>query len=385
MQNAELKACGCMIDLAEPICESSDQNLNVLVIDHSPAMRAVLGTMVSTIAGARIVTCGSPDDAFWRCSAFLFDVVIIDHHVPDINGVALLQRLRQLERYGAVPMIMLTSERGQGLRLAALSAGVNDFVTKPFDFPELKARVTNMLALRRAQKQKSELPSFLAEDVDAGLREIASRKQEVIWRLALAIEARDGGTGAHVSRVARISQRLAQAMGLGEARSRLIYLAAPLHDVGKIATPDAILAKSGPLTAAEQAIMRQHVQHGVSILRDGATDLMKVAAIIARGHHEKWDGTGYPAGLVGEAIPIEARIVAVADVFDTLCSARAYKKAFPFEAAFAEIIASAGAHFDPACVEAFEQLEDELRRMYSTDFGCCITSAPFADAIEFSA
>jgi putative two-component system response regulator len=182
----------------------------------------------------------------------------------------------------------------------------------------------------------------------------------VIWRLARAIEYRDGDTGEHVSRVATISRLVAEAMGLSEDRCRTIYLAAPLHDIGKIAIPDAILGKPGKLTPDEIIQMRRHVTIGAEILEEGSSDLIRVARLIARGHHEKWDGTGYPEGLSGYDIPIEARIVAIADVFDALCSVRPYKPAWPLERAHAEIVRLAGSHFDPACVDAFAARWDDI-------------------------
>jgi putative two-component system response regulator len=288
--------------------------------------------------------------------------------------------LRQLENCRTIPIIMLTSEGDREIRMGALSAGVNDFLNKPFDPVEFRARITNMLALRTARKKQDRLVAYLTNDVQKAMRDLAMREMEIIWRLALAVEARDGGMGSHIARVAAISRRLALSMGLDRARSDLIYRAAALHDVGKIGVPDSVLQKTDALTSAEERIMRQHVDHGVKIVRDGATDVLKVAAAIIGGHHEKWDGSGYPAGVSGEDIPIEARIVAVADVFDALCSERPYKAAMPFETAFAKIVAGSGSQFDPACVEAFKRLENEIRILLA-----CATDDQFFSAAELGA
>ncbi|MCW2286057.1 HD-GYP domain-containing protein (c-di-GMP phosphodiesterase class II) [Rhodoblastus acidophilus] len=220
-----------------------------------------------------------------------------------------------------------------------------------------------MLALRTARKKQDRLVAYLTNDVQTAMRDLALREMEIIWRLALAVEARDGGMGSHIANVAAISRRLALGLGLDRERAELIYLAAALHDVGKIGIPDTVLQKTGVLTPEEAEIMRRHVEHGVRIVRDGVTDVLKAAATIIGGHHERWDGSGYPAGLSGEDIPIEARIVAVADVFDALCSERPYKAGMPFEDAFAEIVAGAGSQFDPACVDVFKQLKSEIRAM----------------------
>jgi putative two-component system response regulator len=183
---------------------------------------------------------------------------------------------------------------------------------------------------------------------------VVEREEELIWRLARAIEYRDGSTGEHVSRVALLSRLIAESLGLTPERCRIIYLAAPLHDIGKIGIADAILSKPGKLTPAETTAMRTHVTIGARILEQGSSELVRAAELIAQSHHERWDGKGYPNGLSGEAIPLEGRIVALADVFDALCSERPYKKAWPIDKAYDEIVGLAGSHFDPAVVKAFQ-------------------------------
>ncbi|MBB4199728.1 hypothetical protein CCR94_22975 [Rhodoblastus sphagnicola] len=352
-----------MIAHRDLIAANDDEALYILAVDDSASTLALLQNTMRKIRNTSTETCANPLDAIDKCKHFQYDVVIIDYMMPEMNGIRLLSHLRQIENYRSIPIIMLTSKSDREIRIDALSAGVNDFLNKPFDPFEFRARISNMLTLRIAQRQQARLVSYLGDDIEKAMREITLREKEMIWRLALAIDARDGGTGAHVSRVARISYRLALGLGLSEAHSQLIYLGAPLHDVGKIGVPDSILGKPGPLTPEEEKIMRRHVEHGVKILRDGATELLKVAVTIVGGHHERWDGTGYPAGLSGEDIPIEARIVAVADVFDAIGTARPYKAALPFETAFAHIVAGSGTQFDPTCVEVFKQLKGELRKL----------------------
>ncbi len=174
---------------------------------------------------------------------------------------------------------------------------------------------------------------------------------------------RDGNTGDHIERVAGVAELIAEGIGLDRIRRRNIYLATPLHDIGKIGIPDALLLKPGKLEPHEIEKMREHVPIGVNILRNSSAELARVAVAIIGGHHEKWDGTGYPNGLKGEQIPIEARIVAVADVFDALCSERPYKKAWPIEEAYREILACSGTHFDPACVTAFREKWPQIRKL----------------------
>jgi putative two-component system response regulator len=260
---------------------------------------------------------------------------------------------------------MVTSDKS--VRIDAIRAGATDFLNKPFDPTELQARVANLLALRQAQVDLDEKATWLAREVERATAHLLAREEEVIWRLARAIEYRDGDTGEHVSRVAVISQHIAEGIGLNAQRCRTIYLAAPLHDIGKIGIADAILSKPGKLTPEEMTIMRTHVTIGARILESGTSELIRAAELIAQSHHERWDGTGYPARLAGADIPIEARIVAIADVFDALCSERPYKAAWPADKAYAEIIASSGTHFDPACVAAFRAKWPQIRRIMESD------------------
>ena len=298
--------------------------------------------------------CLDPEAAVKRCFARQFDLVLVDYMMPKIDGIEFIEILRRSTGYSLVPIIMITSNGEQSIRLRAIEVGATDFLTKPFDSVEMQARVRNLLALRKAQLELSDRALLLSAQVEAATLHLVAREEELIWRLARAIEYRDGSTGEHISRVAAISRLIALGLGFDEARARILYLAAPLHDIGKIGVSDLILQKPGRLNDEEMGLMRKHVKIGCHILEDGSSDLIHVAALIAGAHHERWDGLGYPSGLAGDAIPIEGRIVAVADVFDALCSERPYKQAWPIERARAEIVASAGSHFDPACVAAFE-------------------------------
>ncbi|MBO0902860.1 HD domain-containing phosphohydrolase [Jiella sonneratiae] len=327
--------------------------MRVMVIDDSRSSAAAIAARIAEIPGLRASVCLDPELALEECRRCQFDLVLVDYVMPKLDGIEVLKVLRGLDRYRLVPMIMVASTIGQELKREAIQAGATDFLNKPFDWVEFEARVRNLVALRQAQIELSDRASLLAADVAAATAKLVAREEEIIWRLARAIEFRDGTTGEHVSRVAEICRLIALRLGLGDEASRILYLAAPLHDIGKIGISDAILQKPGRLTADETALMRRHVEFGVEILGDASTEVVRVAAEVARTHHEKWDGSGYPAGLSGSAIPVEGRITAVADVFDALCSQRPYKPAWPVEKAFAEIVRSGGSHFDPACVEAF--------------------------------
>lgn len=329
--------------------------MDILIVDDSRSSAAAIAGVVARLDDCTAETCLDPIEAMKLCQARQFDLLLVDYVMPKMDGIEVIDALRRSETYRLVPIIMITSEIDQKLRLRAIEAGATDFLTKPFDWVELQARVRNLLALRIAQLELADRARHLASRVEAATHHLVEREEEVIWRLARAIEYRDGTTGDHVSRVAQISRLIARGLGLDEEQARIVYLAAPLHDIGKIGVSDMILQKPGRLTDAEMALMRQHVDIGCHILAEGSSDLIRIAGLIAGAHHEKWDGTGYPEGLAGDAIPLVGRIVAVADVFDALCSERPYKPAWTIERAFDEIVNCSGSHFDPACVDAFRQ------------------------------
>ena len=314
----------------------------------------MIGTIVKAATNAEIDACLHPSEALKRTETTQYDLVLVDHVMPEMDGVQFTGALRSREAYRLVPIVMITSDMDRNTRIEAIRAGATDFVNKPFDPTELQARVANLLTLRAAQVELADRANWLSREVELATAHLLAREEEIIWRLARAIEYRDGDTGEHVSRVAQISQFIASGIGLSPERCRMIYLAAPLHDIGKIGIADAILGKPGKLTPEEFAIMREHVTIGARILENGSSELIRTAELIAQSHHERWDGKGYPDRLSGTDIPIEARVVAIADVFDALCSERPYKAAWPVEKAYAEIVACSGTHFDPACVASFQ-------------------------------
>ena len=342
--------------------------MRILIVDDSRSSLAFLAARVGELGPHVIESFLHPVAAIERCHQVQFDLVILDHVMPEMDGVEVTRNLRRSPAYAAVPIIMVTSDASSELRLAVIDAGATDFLPKPFDSIELKARVRNLLDLRLAQRELADRAAALSAEVATATRHVIEREEELIWRLARAIEYRDGSTGEHISRVATISRRIAEGIGLSQDRCRIIYLAAPLHDIGKIGIADAVLGKAGSLTPDETLRMREHVNIGARILEAGSSELIRTAQVIAQSHHERWDGKGYPQGLAGADIPIDARIVAVADVFDALCSARPYKPAWPPEEARAEIIRSAGTQFDPDCVAAFDAAwPDIIRRPAPVD------------------
>jgi putative two-component system response regulator len=281
------------------------------------------------------------------------DLVIVDYMMPELNGIDFARRLRALQHLTDTPLLMVTANADREVRNAALQNGINDFLQKPFDFVELQARVSNMLALRASQKKLANRALLLAEEVREATREIRLREIETLTCLGRASEQRDPETHEHIMRMSNYSRLIAQRLGFTEAECDLMLLAAPMHDIGKVGTPDGILLKPGRLTQDEWKVMKRHTVIGHDILASSSSPILRAAAQIALAHHEKFDGSGYPQGLAGTAIPIYGRIVAVADVFDALTSERPYKPAWDIERAGDYIRQGAGAHFDPACVEAF--------------------------------
>jgi len=272
------------------------------------------------------------------------DLVIVDYMMPEMSGTEFLEKFRV--KYADTPVLMVTANHELELRNQALQMGVTDFLNKPVNNTEFLARAKNMLALRKSHNR-------LREEVRAATLQIVEQERETIFCLAKAAEYRDPETGAHIERMAHYSRHIARVLGLSIEQQDLLLQAAPMHDIGKVGTPDAILLKPGKLTAEEFAIMKQHALIGYEVLSTSRSPLLQVAAEIAYTHHEKFDGTGYPRGLLGEAIPLFGRIVAVADVFDALTSERPYKSAWTVEDASSMLKSGAGSHFDAACVDAF--------------------------------
>ena len=301
--------------------------------------------------------------AFVRDNAGAIGVAITDYDMPGMNGVAFIRAARQVPGFEHVPIVMVTSNEARALRREALEAGATDFLQKPFDAVEVRARVANLLALDRARRAEGERAAWLAREVAAAVAVIEAREREIVMLLMKAAEHRDTDTGEHVARVAAYVQLIAEALGLPADQCRQLSLASTMHDVGKIAVPDAILLKPGRLSEDERAEMQEHAERGRRILETSSSDLVRLAAEIAATHHERFDGEGYPSGLKGEAIPLGGRIVAVADVFDALTSERPYKKAWPMAEARAHLEANAGSHFDPACVAAFVSRWDDVLRL----------------------
>lgn len=339
--------------------------MRIFAIDDSPSILTFICHAITAIESCEVLPFLDPKDALTVLQTLQADLILVDYNMPGMNGIELISRVRQLRGARDIPVIMLTSETDPAIKIAAIEAGATEFLNKPIDRAEFTIRVRNLLALRMAQQALANHAQSLERDVAAARVRIAAQEKEIIWRLSKAMACRDGETALHLERVAVVAGMIAEELGFDREHCEKISLASPLHDVGKIGVSDAVLLKVGPLDAREREEMCAHAAFGAEILGGSESEIIKIAATIAGSHHERWDGTGYPRQLAGNDIPIEGRIVAIADVFDALCSERPYKKSWPVDQAYGEILRGRGTHFDPACVAAFERRWSSIRPVYT--------------------
>jgi putative two-component system response regulator len=286
------------------------------------------------------------------------DLVLLDLHMPTIDGFALLEQLQPLQGHGSdVPFLVLTADATDETKRRALAAGASDFLTKPLDRVELLLRVRNLLNVKLLQDRLRTQNANLEYEVAERTRDLEQARVEILERLALAAEYRDDETQEHAWRIGRICGHVSMRLGLPHDEVELMGRAAPLHDLGKIGISDTILLKPGKLTDDEFDLIKTHTTIGAGILAGSHSPVLRLAERIALTHHERWDGRGYPMGLVGEEIPLAGRIVAVADVFDALTHARPYKPAWSVEDTVSEIVGQRGRQFDAEIVDAFATLD----------------------------
>jgi putative two-component system response regulator len=287
-------------------------------------------------------------------------VIVVEAEPERFDAPALIRALREQDSLARTPVLLVAGGEARTLRRIGREAGATDVLSKPFDAVELQDRVGVLIDLALARRENDDRAQAMRRDAARAAAEATARERELIRRLMLAAEFRDDRAGDHLTRVAGCVIAVAEGLGLSPAEADDVALASTMHDIGKIGVPDHILMKAGPLTPDEWEEMRQHALRGYHMLHDSSSRLLQIAAEIALTHHERWDGTGYPRGLRGEEIPCSGRIVAVADVFDALISARSYKPAWSLDRARAHLEAESGRHFDPACVAAFLSRWDDI-------------------------
>jgi cyclic di-GMP phosphodiesterase len=302
------------------------------------------------------------------------DLVLTDAHMPNMDGFEVAQRIRKTRSSDELPIVMVTSLEAREDRVRAYESGINDFINKPVDHTELRLRLKWLLELKSARdalrQSKETLESTVElrtrelrealEEVTRAQREIQAGHLDTIRRLTLAAEYKDHDTAGHIERIGRYSAIVGAAMHLRPGVIDLLSHAAPMHDVGKLGIPDSILLKPGPLDQDERTIMNTHTTIGAQILAGSSSPVIQMGERIAITHHEKWNGAGYPHGIAGGDIPLEARICSVVDFFDALTMDRPYRKAVPNDEVVDMILSETGTSFDPAVVDIFVEVRDEI-------------------------
>ncbi|MFO8156219.1 MAG: response regulator [Thiohalospira sp.] len=325
----------------------------IFIVDDEPGNLKLLDKMLASQGYRQRVLIQDPREVLPGYQETRPDLILLDINMPHLDGYQVMEQLNALEDPLLPPIIILTAQHGQDYLLRALESGARDFVGKPFDRNELLMRVRNLLDAQLAHRLLHEQKDVLESMVRERTRALHETRLQVVQRLGRAAEYRDEETGNHVMRMSHICEHVARVIGWDEERCDLILNASPMHDIGKIGIPDVVLQKPGRFDPEERAIIETHAAIGADLLEGDDSELMTMAREIARTHHEKWDGNGYPDGLSGEAIPMAGRIAALADVFDALTSKRPYKTAWTVEAAAELIRENRGTHFDPELADVF--------------------------------
>lgn len=328
--------------------------MRILLIDDEESALVLMRGLLTRAGYLDVRVCDEPLLAAERFVAEAPDLLVIDQHMPKRDGLAVLAELgpRLPETF---PVLMITGDSRTELRETALANGVRDFLTKPVNPTEARLRIRNLLETRYYQQELQRQNERLEGAVRRRTQDLEHSQLEMLVRLARAAEYRDDDSGEHTWRVAHVCGVIARELGMAPGRVELLLRAARLHDVGKITVPDGILLKAGRLTPEEFAVVKGHARAGANLLSGSRSPMMRLAELIALTHHEWWDGGGYPSGLAGDAIPIESRILAVSDAFDSLTHDHAHRKAVTPQAAAEEIRRGSGTQFDPEVVQAFDR------------------------------
>jgi len=339
----------------------------VLIVDDESTGRTILAKIIQQAEEeVSIAAFDNPLEALQWLDDNHPDLIITDYRMPEINGVELIKQIRSKASCQDIPIMMITVVSEKSVRYDALEAGATAFLTRPIDQIECRTSCRNLLKLHEQQTIIQDRADWLARKVEVATQQIVSREHETLLRLAKAGEYRDEVTGFHVVRMAKYSREIAEALGLSGKECDEIEYAAPMHDIGKIGIPDNILLKPGKFEPHEWQVMQQHTVIGHSILSNSQSRYIQTGSIIALNHHERFDGSGYPNGISGKDIPLVARIVAVADVYDALVSPRPYKQAWDVKDAEDYLHKHAGTQFDPICVEAFFERQDNVSSIRKT-------------------
>jgi len=356
-------------DLSSTLLSSNEQKYTLLLVDDIPTNLKVLVSYLQNF-NFKVRIAQDGEDALQQVSYAKPDLILLDVMMPKIDGFETCRHLRQNPDTQNIPVIFMSALSDTFDKIAGFEAGGVDYITKPFQHEEVLARVNTHLTLKHLREQVASQNTLLEQRVKERTQELEEIRLHVIRSLGRAAEYRDNETGRHVIRMSKCSARLAKATGMDDARCEMILNASPMHDVGKIGIPDNILLKPGKLTPEEWETMKTHATIGEKILSGNDSELLKTAALIARTHHEHWDGSGYPEGLKGEKIPLMSRIVTICDVFDALLSRRPYKEPWELQTVIDYLKENSGVLFDPKLISLFfENLDDmlEIQRQYADE------------------
>ena len=345
--------------------ETEILNSKILIVDDEQDNIQILKEILRREGFNNLDYESDPRNVLEREYSSHYDLVLLDLQMPFMDGFEVIELLKA-HNDNEASIIMLTANVEPETRHTALAKGAKDFITKPFDHKEVICRIRNVLESRLLQKSLTEQNGRLEKSCQDRTEELLETRMHAIQCLGKAAEFRDNETGMHVVRMSKTSARIAKELGWDEEQCDLLLNASPMHDIGKIGIPDHILLKPGSLDIDEWDIMQSHTAIGEKILSVSDSDLFKAAAEIAATHHEKWDGSGYPEGLIGEEIPIMSRIVALADTFDALISERPYKRPWPVQEAITYVRENSGKHFDPEIVTAFNNCINEILEISSS-------------------
>jgi len=351
---------------------SSERKKQVLIIDDEQAVQRVVERLMERL-GYEVTLASNGTEGLERLHPGI-DLVLLDVNMPGMSGFEVAQRIRATPEVAEVPIIIVSTLSGRDDRLRAVEVGVSDFIAKPVEYTELQIRTDAAMRLsasrdelRRKNDELEQAVLDRTQELSEALDEMASARDhieaaqvETLHRLAIASEFKDQYSTMHIRRVGRYCTLIGQTIGLKEHALEMLLRASPLHDVGKLGIPDEVLLKPGRLDADERKVVERHAAIGAEILGGSSSEILKTAESIALTHHEWWDGTGYPRGLVGQEIPIFGRICAVADVFDALTSARPYKKPFSTDKAIAIMEEGRGTQFEPRLLDAFLSRRKEV-------------------------
>lgn len=349
---------------------NQSRQATILVVDDDGFNRKLLETMLAA-AGYAVRSTASGEEALAAVAEQLPDLILLDVMMPGLDGFEVARRLKDDPRSRPIPIILVTALEDSESRLRGLEAGAEEFLSKPVNRAELQVRIKNMLRVKEFNDFLADHNRLLEEQVRTRTRQLTGSYRDTIFALARAAEYHDEDTGLHIKRVSHYCVTLADRMGMDAVFRDAIFYASPMHDVGKIGVPDAVLLKPSALNAEEWVVMKKHPEQGARILGEiSDSPYITMGKEIALGHHERWDGSGYPYGRRGEENPLSARIMMLGDIYDALRAKRPYKPPYAHEQAMETITAGDGrtlpAHFDPAVLAAFKDCADTFREIYDT-------------------